>query len=541
MSVQVSLPPCSIVVTPPIKAAPAPKNNNNCVGTRGSSDHLISSPHETMLSDPPRPQTSSGALRRDSLKLSFNRSISEPHSPSLGLNPPCLSPPSVTPSIHPSKRCRMNSQHPIQNLTSPTFLRPPPQRITPAATVSLPNSPCSESSTLQRALLLQKAKTTTPDELASRLAMPRNGSSNHFLIIDCRPFIAYNVNHISGAINVNCCDRFNRKRLQQGKATLADLASTKESKELLKNRSWKEVVVYDDCSDSLEKLPTSHTLFLVMNALVEDHREPVMLLGGLRDFQVSHRVLCEDHLMQPNKPNGLTNASSQLLPDLPSPSELCYTKDIENHPASQVLPYLFLGNMRDASDISILKRLGIKYVLNVTAKPPNYAYDPEIVYKQLEAADNGVQNLRQFFEEAFNFIEQARVNQSGVLIHCHAGVSRSPTIAVAYLMKHYPMAMAEAYKFVKTRRSIISPNLNFMGQLWEFEQGLRMEPTSVDQVHKEPLTVEMQEVMRCCKSEVAKSPALVVGNNQQNQFRWSETTSINVQTKEDDVTSGCSV
>ncbi len=87
-----------------------------------------------------------------------------------------------------------------------------------------------------------------------------------------------------------------------------------------------------------------------------------------------------------------------------------------------------------------------------------------------------MQNLRQFFEEAFAFIDLARRDRSGVLIHCHAGVSRSPTIAVAYLMKRFfPMAMGDAYKFVKTRRSIISPNLNFMGQLWEFEQGLRTE------------------------------------------------------------------
>ena len=105
-------------------------------------------------------------------------------------------------------------------------------------------------------------------------------------MIDCRPFIGFNVNHIRGAINVNCCDRFNRKRLQQGKATLADLATTKEGKELLKKRTWKEVFVYDECSDNLETLPSSHTLFLVLNALVEDHREPIMLLGGLRDFQV---------------------------------------------------------------------------------------------------------------------------------------------------------------------------------------------------------------------------------------------------------------
>merc|ERR1719336_3248916 len=83
--------------------------------------------------------------------------------------------------------------------------------------------------------------------------------------------------------------------------------------------------------------------------------------------------------------------------------------------------------------------------------------------------------LKQFFEEAFEFIDRAKASSNGVLIHCQAGVSRSPTIAVAYLMKYYPMAMSDAYKFVKRHRSIISPNLNFMGQLYEFEQGLRHE------------------------------------------------------------------
>lgn len=165
--------------------------------------------------------------------------------------------------------------------------------------------------------------------------------------------------------------------------------------------------------------------------------------------------------------------TSQYLPDLPSPSELCDTKDIENHPATQVLTHLYLGNMKDAANTAVLARLNIRYILNVTAKPASYHIPPGFHYKHLEAADNGIQNLRQFFEEAFEFIDAAQQAGTGVLVHCQAGISRSPTIAVAYLMKNRSIPMAEAYKFVKTKRSIISPNLNFMGQLWEFEQVLR--------------------------------------------------------------------
>lgn len=129
--------------------------------------------------------------------------------------------------------------------------------------------------------------------------------------------------------------------------------------------------------------------------------------------------------------------------------------------------------MKDASDSQVLARLGVDHVLNVTAATQTgYKTTQGIRYKQLIAQDNGYQNLKQYFDEAFDFIDSARLGGGSVLIHCQAGVSRSPTIAVAYLIKHSPMTMVEAYKFVKSRRSIISPNLNFMGQLLEFEQGL---------------------------------------------------------------------
>ena len=409
------------------------------------------------------------------------------------------------------------------------------------------------------------------------------------MVVDCRPFIAYNVNHIKNAINVNCCDKFNRKRLRAG-AALADLAATREGKERLRSREWTKVVVYDDCSDSLERLPVSHTLFLVMNALAEDHREPVMLLGGIRDFEHAYRSHCEDHLIQTQNGEGqkqqcrprqslfsqrrcypgrlnLTNNDNSnnrenntavrtptlLLPASPMGGPTNFVsnsvfepansaKDIENHPATRVLPHLYLGNMRDAGDAAALKRMGIRHVLNVTAKPPNYSPDPEICYKQLEAADNGVQNLKQFFEQAFEFVELAKSSGSGVLIHCHAGVSRSPTIAVAYLMKYSPMAMSEAYRFVKTRRSIISPNLNFMGQLYEYEQGLKSGREISPNFVKQELTEEMlRDLTAANNNNNANRLSMEIPSQAGQSVRWAEHAVNEDTSSSSSNSSGCSV
>lgn len=142
-------------------------------------------------------------------------------------------------------------------------------------TASLPTSPCAENVTLQRQLVLNKTCVITPSDLAQRLLVERPST----VILDCRPFILYNVNHVRGAININCSDRFNRRRLQLGKATLADLATAREGKELLRKKQFKEVIVYDDCTDNLEHLPAQHPLFLVLAALVDDDREPALLIG----------------------------------------------------------------------------------------------------------------------------------------------------------------------------------------------------------------------------------------------------------------------
>ena len=77
-----------------------------------------------------------------------------------------------------------------------------------------------------------------------------------------------------------------------------------------------------------------------------------------------------------------------------------------------------------------------------------------------------------FMYISFFSSDEAKEADATILVHCQAGVSRSATITIAYILQHSYMSMTDAYRYVKGKRSIISPNFNFMGQLLEFEQCL---------------------------------------------------------------------
>lgn len=126
--------------------------------------------------------------------------------------------------------------------------------------------------------------------------------------------------------------------------------------------------------------------------------------GGLSGFRQNHENLCDNSLQLQECPEGGGGGGASAVPPV-LPQSIPTTPDIENAELTPILPFLFLGNEHDAQDLEKMQRMNIGYVINVTTHLPLYHYEKGMFnYKRLPATDSNKQNLRQYFEEAFEFI-----------------------------------------------------------------------------------------------------------------------------------------
>ncbi|KAI9138383.1 protein-tyrosine phosphatase-like protein, partial [Paraphysoderma sedebokerense] len=76
--------------------------------------------------------------------------------------------------------------------------------------------------------------------------------------------------------------------------------------------------------------------------------------------------------------------------------------------------------------------------------------------------DSTSATIETIFEETANIIHTVRQTPGGkVLVHCHAGVSRSATIILVYLMRYCNLRLAQAFDLTFRARPIVRPNEGF--------------------------------------------------------------------------------
>lgn len=129
---------------------------------------------------------------------------------------------------------------------------------------------------------------------------------------------------------------------------------------------------------------------------------------------------------------------------------------------------LWLSGMIPANNVQLLKQNNIKYVLSLGVTVENQ--DPSIEYLHLGLPDHPTFNMLTSLPECFFFMDQATKNGDGLLVHCHLGQSRSPTVTLSYMMHKLQLDLDEAWYRVESQRRSIWPNIGFKIQLRCYER-----------------------------------------------------------------------
>ncbi|XP_014216551.1 dual specificity protein phosphatase 7 [Copidosoma floridanum] len=329
------------------------------------------------------------------------------------------------------------------------------------------------------------------------------GSQGRLLVLDCRGAGDYAEGHIRGSVAL-AIPSIMLRRLAAGKVELLSTIKCLELRarvELLLGLAVKAHAANQHCGhergsfvlvgDSTE--PAGHqgeTIHVLARRLRNCGGSVATLEGGFGTFKDRYPEWCEGSHSCTEGPTNPDTNEGELMglrslristpptraysdSDSDSTCDSIGPEEDKDFPV-EILPHLYLGNAANSEDSESLARHGIQYILNVTPDLPNvFESDGSIKYMQIPISDHWSQNLASFFPQAIQFIEEARNSDKGVLVHCLAGISRSVTITVAYLMHKCNLSLNDAFNLVRSRKSNIAPNFHFMEQLHSFERELR--------------------------------------------------------------------
>lgn len=127
---------------------------------------------------------------------------------------------------------------------------------------------------------------------------------------------------------------------------------------------------------------------------------------------------------------------------------------------------LFLGDMFDANNEIMLKEKKINCIICLAEEVNISINNPNINIYKYNFQDNYFFDISLYFHEIEQIIDKEKI----VLVNCAAGISRSSTIVIAYIMKQYEINLKDTFMYVKNKRNIICPNKRFLKYLFHYER-----------------------------------------------------------------------
>lgn len=132
-------------------------------------------------------------------------------------------------------------------------------------------------------------------------------------------------------------------------------------------------------------------------------------------------------------------------------------------PACILDDFLYLGS-QDCVDTETIHNFKITHILSVGIPMPEGNWN-ELISLYVPCLDLPETCLSEILLNSNKFIEKVKESKGTVLVHCNAGVSRSASVVIGYLIIVRGFSFEDAYNLVKNKRNCIRPNDGFLKQL----------------------------------------------------------------------------
>ena len=231
---------------------------------------------------------------------------------------------------------------------------------------------------------------------------------------------------------------------------------------------------------------SADTFFVEESLRILDEADTIVVLAGKygktileimeRDFPGTPMLLMTESEAVVEYPGAITPSCCVLKRPEPTETLEVYTPFYPETRESRdkmslILPNIYISNEYFPSKKEELVSRNIRRVINVTDSCLNY-FPEDFQYLRIPIKDSVGANIKTHFRDAAAFIEEG-IKEGGVLVHCSAGISRSPTIVAAYLMIKYGVKSDHALNVLRIRRDVVDVNFGFMCTLMAFEKELK--------------------------------------------------------------------
>ena len=95
----------------------------------------------------------------------------------------------------------------------------------------------------------------------------------------------------------------------------------------------------------------------------------------------------------------------------------------------------------------------------------------DIAASRVPIVDFDDSSLRAGLTDAVQAVQSMRAAGRTVYVHCSIGINRSPTVVIAWLVRHGGLSLDEAWQLVRERRPQVMPN-HLALTAWLASQGL---------------------------------------------------------------------